>query len=71
MNRNHITAAQSRQLYVEAFKPHTDIIIKAEPAKSGFLLTVTNNKIEIDRVLVRWDRCIFRNFEMVYDGREK
>jgi len=69
MKRNHLTAAQAKQVYLDAFQPIPGITIKADGTTSGFIVTAKDAHEIIDRVLVRWDRCIFRNYKMVHDGR--
>ena len=71
MKRNHITAAQAKQVYLDAFQPIPGITIKVDATTSGFIVIAKNRDEIIDRVLVRWDRCIFRNYKMVHDGRSK
>lgn len=62
----NLTVKEARKLYFKAFPKESFHHVEATPTPAGHVLIISHNDQQVDQVLVRYDRTIFRNYEQVY-----
>ena len=72
-NRRAISRRLAAELYFSAFPEHDteDYWVYPQKSKYGITLIVHHKDDPIDRLFVRWDKIIFRDFKQVYPSGEQ